>query len=117
MKKDKKTVLEKNTYVELDVADMTPDGSGVGRTAEGAVGFVPGALAGDRVRAKNHQDDVPATASDASRRCSRRRPTGSRPTVRSMAAAAAAAFPPCARTPRRALNKSWSTTRCGASAG
>ena len=52
MKKDKKTVLEKNTYVELDVADMTPDGSGVGRTAEGAVVFVPGALAGDRVRAK-----------------------------------------------------------------
>ncbi|PWL50807.1 MAG: 23S rRNA (uracil(1939)-C(5))-methyltransferase RlmD [Clostridiales bacterium] len=52
MKKDKKTALEKNTYVDLDVTDMTPDGSGVGRTAEGAVVFVPGALAGDRIRAK-----------------------------------------------------------------
>lgn len=76
MKKDKKTALEKNTYVDLDVTDMTPDGSGVGRTAEGAVVFVPGALAGDRASAPKSSRRRPATASDASRRCSRRRRPG-----------------------------------------
>ena len=52
MKKNKKSENLKNTYVELDVTDMTPDGNGVGRTAAGVVVFVPGALTGDRVRAK-----------------------------------------------------------------
>lgn len=30
MKKNKKSENLKNTYVELDVTDMTPDGNGVG---------------------------------------------------------------------------------------
>ena len=47
MKKNKKSENLKNTYVELDVTDMTPDGNGVGRTAAGVVVFVPGALTGD----------------------------------------------------------------------
>ncbi len=45
-------MLKKNQIIELDIEDMTFEGSGVGRADDGCVIFVPGTAAGDRILAK-----------------------------------------------------------------
>ena len=44
-------VMEKNTEIEIEITDITAEGSGVGRY-DGMAVFVKGAVTGDRVEAK-----------------------------------------------------------------
>lgn len=46
------SVLKKNDIIELNIDDITFEGSGEGRLSDGMVIFVPGCTAGDRIRAK-----------------------------------------------------------------
>ena len=43
--------MEKGNLVEVRIEDMSGEGQGIGKTADGFVVFVPGAVAGDVVRA------------------------------------------------------------------
>ena len=45
------TEIKKDAVIQLDVTDINNLGNGVGRV-DGRVVFVPGAVSGDRVRAK-----------------------------------------------------------------
>ncbi len=45
-------ILKKNEIIELNIEDITFEGSGVGRLENGMAVFVPGCAAGDRIRAK-----------------------------------------------------------------
>ncbi len=45
-------MFKKNEFVELDIVDITNEGSGVGRTEDGFAVFVPMTAVGDRVRVK-----------------------------------------------------------------
>ena len=44
--------MEKGNIVEVRIEDMSGEGQGIGKTADGFVVFVPGAVAGDVVRAE-----------------------------------------------------------------
>ena len=44
--------MEKGQLVELIIEDMSNEGHGIGKTEDGFVVFVPGAVVGDKVRAK-----------------------------------------------------------------
>ena len=44
--------IKKNDIIELDITDLNNLGCGVGKTCDGVIVFVKGAVAGDRVRAK-----------------------------------------------------------------
>ncbi len=44
--------IKKNDIIELDITDLNNLGAGVGKTADGVVVFIKGAVTGDRVRAK-----------------------------------------------------------------
>ena len=44
--------MEKGNLVEVRIEDMSGEGQGIGKTADGFVVFVPGAVAGDVVRAE-----------------------------------------------------------------
>ena len=44
--------VKKNDIIELDITDLNNLGCGVGKTHDGVVVFVKGAVTGDRVRAK-----------------------------------------------------------------
>ena len=49
---EKNVNIKKNDIIELDIADLNNLGCGVGKTADGMVVFVKGAVTGDRVVAK-----------------------------------------------------------------